>query len=171
METSAAPSWLTIYAAIVATGALLLNFKSWFESGVRLHATIIPDGMIIGAGETFDDEKDIIIVTVANRGRTSTMVTNLTLHRFDTFLQRVRSRPVENYVVANPQLKGYPPNIPTELEPGKRWTGVVRKRPDQIPDLGNGRYYVAVATTHKDRHVLKRIPRKKVKLAGLTTTV
>ena len=170
MESLTGLSWLTIYAAIVATGALLLNFKSWFEFGVRLHTTIIPDGMIIGAGETFD-EKDIIIVTVTNRGRTSTMVTNLTLHRFDTFLQRVRSRPVENYVVANPQLKGYPPNIPTELEPGKRWTGVVRKRPDQIPDLENGRYYVAVATTHKDRHVLKRIPRKKLKLAARTIIV
>jgi len=131
---------------------------------------MIPNGMTIGAGEALD-EKDIIIITVTNRGRTSTMVTNLTLHRFNTFLQRVRNRPVENYVVTNPQLKGYPPNIPTELEPGKRWTGVVRKRPDQIPDLENGCYYVAIATTHKDPHILKRIPRIKIKPAAPTTTV
>jgi hypothetical protein len=44
----AAPSLLTIYATVVSTAALLLNFKTWFESGVRLHATLIPDGVVIG---------------------------------------------------------------------------------------------------------------------------
>ena len=160
METGL--SLLTIYAAIVSTAALLLNFKSWFESGVRLHATLIPNGVVIGGDPSFD-EKDLIIVTVTNRGRASTMITNLTLHRFDTVLQRLRNRPAANYVVANPQLKGYPQNVPSELEPGKRWTGAVRKRPEEIPDLESGRFYVSVSTTHKNQHLLKRIPRAKSK--------
>lgn len=91
------------------------------------------------------------------------MITGLTLHRFDTVLQRLRNRPSANYVVANPQLKGYPQNVPSELEPGKRWTGAVRKRSGKIADLESGRFYVMVSTSHKDRHLLKRIPRAKSK--------
>jgi DNA ligase D-like protein (predicted polymerase) len=34
-----AEAWIEIYAAIVATSALLLNFRSWLESGPRLRAT------------------------------------------------------------------------------------------------------------------------------------
>jgi hypothetical protein len=29
-------TWIAIYAAIVGTGALLLDFKSWLDSGVKL---------------------------------------------------------------------------------------------------------------------------------------
>ena len=35
-------TWIAIYAAIVGTGALLLNFKTWFDSGVKLHLSLVP---------------------------------------------------------------------------------------------------------------------------------
>ena len=44
---------------------------------------------------------------------------------------RIRSRrirPTECYIIPNPQLMGYPPNIPSVLEPAKQWTGAIRKR-------------------------------------------
>jgi hypothetical protein len=34
-------SWIAIYAAIVATSALLLNFRSWLETLPRLHLDVI----------------------------------------------------------------------------------------------------------------------------------
>ena len=43
-----------------------------------------------------------------------------------------RVRPKASYAIANPQLKGYPPNIPSSLEPSRRWTGAIRQRPDVI---------------------------------------
>jgi hypothetical protein len=43
-------TWVAIYAAIVATSALLLNLRTWIESRPRLKINIIPDGVIFGGG-------------------------------------------------------------------------------------------------------------------------
>ena len=67
-------------------------------------------------------------------------------------------------MIANPQLKGYPPNIPADLEPNKKWTGIVRRRQDYIADLHTGNFYVAVHATHRDKPYYKRIPKLKPKL-------
>jgi hypothetical protein len=160
VDTIGPQTWVAIYAAIVATTAVLLNFKTWLDSGPRLKITVIPDGMTIGGGEQFD-ERDLIIVNVINRGNASAMITNLTVHQFDTCTQRIRNRPARSFVIANPQLKGYPPNIPADIEPSKRWTGAIRKRPDIVPEIHNGHYYVGISTTHQNRPLLKRIPKKR----------
>jgi hypothetical protein len=48
METTTPQSWVAIYAAIVSTSALLLNLKSWLDSGIKLKVSLIPDGVIMG---------------------------------------------------------------------------------------------------------------------------
>ena len=132
--------WVAIYAAIVGSCALLLNFKSWLDSAPKLIVHLIPEGQIIGGDPKFD-EKEIVIVNVTNRGATGTTVTNLTLHEFPSRYSKWRDRPIKSYVIANPQLKGYPPNIPADLEPNKKWTGIVRRRQDYIADLHTGNFY------------------------------
>src|SRR4051812_4794897 len=117
--------WISIYAAIVGTGALLLNFKNWLDSGAHLIVSIVPDGIVFG-GDPKHDEKDLVIVNVINRGQASTMITNLTIHKIPSWYRLWRFRPVKSYLIPNPQLLGYPPNIPFDLEPNKRWTGVIR---------------------------------------------
>jgi hypothetical protein len=154
--------WVSIYAAIVGTGALLLNFKNWLDSGARLFVTLIPDGMIIGGDPQFD-EKDLIIVNAINRGAATTMVTNLTLHEFPSPYHRWRFDPSSNYVVLNPQLKGYPPCVPSDLEPNKKWTGVIRNRPDVVTDIHSGKFYAAVHVSHRDKPYLVHIPKRKAK--------
>jgi hypothetical protein len=67
--------WISIYAAILATTALALNIKTWFDSGVKLKLFVIPDGVVMGGDPQFD-EKDLVILNVINRGRTPTMVSN-----------------------------------------------------------------------------------------------
>jgi hypothetical protein len=62
-------TWVAIYAAIVATAALALNIRTWFESRPRLKVTVTPNGMVISAGPQFD-ERDLIIATVTNLGKT-----------------------------------------------------------------------------------------------------
>jgi hypothetical protein len=65
--------WISIYAAILATSALALNGRTWFDAGVKLKLSVIPDGIVIG-GDPESDEKDLVFLTVINRGRTPTIV-------------------------------------------------------------------------------------------------
>lgn len=160
--------WVSIYAAIIGTSAFMLNLKNWFDSGVKLKMNLIPDGLIIGGSPEFD-EKDLIIVNVTNRGDAPTMITNLALLEMTTLWERWRLRPRKSYIVPNPQLKGYPPNIPFDLEPAKKWTGVVRKRTDVIPNLHTGTFYIGVYASHRDRPYLSVIPKAKDKLPRITS--
>jgi hypothetical protein len=155
-------TWVAIYAAIVGTGALLLNFKNWLDSGAKLFLTLMPGGMIIGGDPQFD-ERDLIIVNVINRGAATTMITNLTLHEFLSWYARWRFQPSSNCVVTNPQMKGYPPCIPSDLEPNKKWTGIIRNRSDFDFDLHSGNFYVAVHASHRDRPYIRRIPKLNAK--------
>ena len=119
--------------------------------------------MTIGGGPDVD-EKDIIILNVTNRGDGSTMVTNMVLLEMTSWWQRWRMRPTKSYVIPNPQLKGYPLNVPSDLEPSKRWTGVIRKRSDVIPDLHTGNFYAGNYCSHRNQPYLKRIPKTRTKL-------
>jgi hypothetical protein len=82
--------WVSIYAAIVGKGALLLNFKNWLDSGPRIKLSLIPDGIIAGGDPCFDD-KDIVIITAINRGTYPTTINSLQLHEMPTWLSRLRS--------------------------------------------------------------------------------
>lgn len=97
------------------------------------------------------------------------MITNLALLEMTTLWERWRLRPRKSYIVPNPQLKGYPPNIPFDLEPAKKWTGVVRKRTDVIPNLHTGTFYIGVYASHRDRPYLSVIPKAKDKLPRITS--
>src|SRR5712664_2221355 len=102
METTTPQSWVAIYAAIVSTSALLLNLKSWLDSGIKLKVSLIPDGVIMGGDPKFDD-KDIVIITVVNRGDAPTMITNLVLLEMPTRWAKFRKRATRAFVVPNPQ--------------------------------------------------------------------
>ena len=73
---------IAIYAAIVATSALLLNFRNSFESRPRLHLRLIADGLTIGGDPEFD-EKNLIILTVTNRGKEATTITNMVVFKMN----------------------------------------------------------------------------------------
>ena len=159
-------AWVAIYAAVVATSALLLNFKSWMDSGVKLRLSVVPDGMIIGGGPELD-EKDLVILHVSNRGDAPTTVISMVIFEVNSWYQLWRIRPAQSYVVMNPQYLGYPPNLPSELEPGKTWTGVIRRRADVIRDIRDGWHYTGIYTTTRDRPYLIRIPKTKPKLKSV----
>jgi hypothetical protein len=165
-----AETWVAIYAAIIGTSAFFLNFKQWFDSGVKLKLTLIPDGATIGAGPDFD-EQDLVMLTVTNRGDASTVITNMILFEMKYPWQRWRVRPIKSYVIANPQLKGYPPNVPSNLEPSKQWTGAIRKRGDMRLDLYDGHHYTGVYTSNRDRPYLIRIPKMVSKLPEGTQAI
>jgi hypothetical protein len=149
-------TWIAIYAAFVATGALFLNIRTWFESGPRLKVTVIPDGMVIGAGPQFD-ERDLIIATVTNLGKTPVLITCLLLWEMPTWWARLRSKPTRTFVVANPTFKGDQANVPFLLEQARVWHGVARRSDDKIPDLLNGNFFLGISTSHSRQPILRRI--------------
>jgi hypothetical protein len=151
---------IAAYAAIVSTGVLAVQIRRWLEAGPRLRVTLTPDGMIIGGGPDHD-EKDLIIVTVTNRGEAPTMITNLLVFEYVNRLQRMRRRPKRSMVITNPQLKGYPTNTPSVLEPGRFWTGAIRPRDDIVKDFRTGNFYVGVSSTHFNGPLLRRIPKRR----------
>ena len=130
------------------------------------------------------DETDLVILYVTNRGDAPTMVTNMVLFEIPSWwrllLFQVTSspwwrwkkvHPKANYAISNPQLKGYPPNVPSNLEPSERWTGAIRPRPDVVPDLHTGNFYTGIYASNRDRPYLVRIPKRRNKLPVGTTAL
>ncbi|MGB8276471.1 MAG: hypothetical protein WCF20_00820 [Methylovirgula sp.] len=150
---------ISIYAAIISTVAISIQVRNYFASGVRLHLSLIPNGVTIGAGPE-SDEDGLIILTVTNRGTAPTMITRMVVLEFTSSWQRLRLRPKQSAIIPNPQLKGYPPNTPSELAPAKNWTGVIRtKRPD-VPNFTTGNWYAGVYVSTRNQPYLKRIPKR-----------
>ena len=85
--------------------------------------------------------------------------------------QRWRVKPTKSYVITNPQLKGLPRNVPGDLEPSKRWTGVIRKRENIALTLHDGRHYTGIYASHRDRPYLIRIPKSTSKLPEGTKAI
>lgn len=159
--------WIAIYAAIVATGALFLELRRWFESGPKLHMRATPNMMIFGNGTV--EAKDLLRVTVTNRGDAPTTITNLCLLEYDSAWRRWRDKPTRSFVVPHPQLPGYPPIVPHVLKIGEQWTGLAHDRSDVTGDIQSGTMYAAVYTTDRESPYLAHIPKRKPdKLANAT---
>jgi len=154
-------NWVAIYAAIVGTAAFILNFRTWFEKRVRLNLSLMVDAVLIG-GDRRADEKDLMVVTVINRGGQTTTLTHLVALRFDSRWKRWRVRPSKSYIIPNPQVGGTG-TIPFELDPGKKWMGTARSRPD-VADIRDGKHYFGIYATHRDRLYLIHIPKPRSKL-------
>jgi hypothetical protein len=166
--TSPLESLATAYAAIVATAAFALEVRRWFAEGPKLTLRLVPDGVVTGdgAGEV---EKDLLIVYVLNRGTEPTTIENLLLLEYPNLWRRWRQKSTRSFIVPRPNLKNYPVNVPFELEPNRRWTGIVRKRQgpaDFQADLQSGNFYVGISASHTDRLITKRIPKPKPRPAA-----
>ena len=153
-----ANNWIAIYAAVIGTSAFALNVRAWFESKPRLHVSLIPDGVVGGGGPDVD-ETDLVIVNVTNRGRVPVYITNLVIFEFQSRYARWLRRPTLTGVVAQPNLKGRPLNIPCLLEPSRIWVGVARKHSDKIRNMHTGNVYVGVCTSHREKPIFRRIPK------------
>lgn len=153
--------WLIIavaaYAAIVATAALALEVRRWFESGPRLNLHIMPEAEINGLPGTKGDT--FLVATITNRGSAPTTITHFALCDYGTWLRRIISKPIWNGIVINPQPKGSPPIIPTMLQPGERWMGMVKY--DDEGELKSkieaGQLHVMIHASHADKPTSKRV--------------
>jgi hypothetical protein len=162
--TAPLESVATAYAAIVATAAFALEVRRWLKERPKLDITLMPDAVMVTSGGSDEEESDerderFLVVNVVNLGGTSTTIEGLSLVEFTTFGRRWFRRPNRSFIVPQPQPKGYPINVPSELKPNERWTGIISKRSTAV-DIETGIFYAQIAATHSKRTTLKRIPRK-----------
>jgi hypothetical protein len=70
-------------------------------------------------------------------------------------------RPGRTAIVPSPQLPGYPSNIPGELAPAKQWFGMAHDPALVYPDARDGKFYLGIYTTDRDRPYLIKVPANK----------
>ena len=88
--------WVAVYAAIVATGAVFLEVRRWFESGPRLYLMASTNMIFVGGGA--DRSIRYACISVSNRGSLPTTITNLCLLQYDNWWRKFRNKPIKSAV-------------------------------------------------------------------------
>jgi hypothetical protein len=120
------PDTIALYAAIVATGALALEVRRWFESGVHIKIDAAADMVLINVPD-LEPDGSWVVVTVTNVGTSPVTITTLGIRRYRTRLHWIFRKPTGHGVVVNPDLPGHVPSIPRLLNPGERWQGFMKQ--------------------------------------------
>jgi hypothetical protein len=151
--------WWTIsiaaYAAIVATGALALELRRWFESGPRLSIQVMPEMKTFNMPGT--EGNTYLFTNVANRGNAPTTITHFALCDYGSWFRRLRSKSIWTAVVPHPSPPGIPSNIPHTLQPGEIWCGMARHDSELKNRMAGGQLHVIVYASHADKPMYKRV--------------
>jgi hypothetical protein len=117
MEASDIAAW---WGAGLATIVLGWDIYKWFTSGARLFVKVQPNMQEVGDPR----ETKNILVEVVNRGDKLTTLTHLAFYSYkNRFYRLIRRRNPHVGIVPRPGG----PGLPFELEPGKRWAGLVEQ--------------------------------------------
>ena len=152
-------NWIAIYAAIVATGALALEIRRWFESGPRIKVRVQSNMAI--AGDDRLKDKRFVVVTVRNRGTVATTITSTGFIKYPNRLYRWLGAKGDHFVVPRPYLEGTPSTLPYVLEPGTQWLGFINKDGRHISDFEDGTVVICVFTSDRDKPQRVGIPKNK----------
>jgi 5-enolpyruvylshikimate-3-phosphate synthase len=83
MKTPVTIDWtlvIAIYAALVATTAVLWDIYKWKTAGSNLDAHVATNMKVTGGPSRYGDDT-LMILTISNRGDRATTITHLTMHR------------------------------------------------------------------------------------------
>lgn len=153
MDVESVGGWATVYAAVVATGALFLEVRRWFESGTRLHVTYMLNAITFPR----DGERNYIVITVANRGDTATTITHLGFQAYGTRWDRLCRKASASFIANNPSPEQ---PIPHFIEPGGRWMGMCIQNDEINRLLDSGLLWAEVYATHADNPTSVRLMRR-----------
>ncbi len=119
-----ASDWAAWWGAITATIVLGWDVYKWRQSKSNIRVSASPNMQTVNhATGRLESDKNIC-VEVVNNGDKLTTLTHLVVIHYANWLDRIRRKPSMQGVVTNP-LGG---RIPYELEPGKRWTGLIDQK-------------------------------------------
>ena len=159
MEASDIAAIATAYASVVATAALALEIRRWFETGPRLKLTVIPRSRLVG-GVT-EDKNVYLTARITNTGNLPTTILNFALLEYKSYLNKIWGRACNSAIVPNPASGGR--MLPYVLQPGTEWTGSTFYDVDLEQWVATGRLFVAIYHSHSSRPVLRRVTVSKEK--------
>jgi hypothetical protein len=154
---------------VVAACAFVLELRRWFDEGVKLSMSVMPEATIVGGG--VKDPKTYLAITVANRGTVATTITHMVLYNYPDRLSLFFSKlaPIlftrprflwrwfakhgpQTFVVKAAQ-------IPHVLEPGRTWQEMAVHTPEIEKMIADRRLFVGVIGSHDGKPFLRRVRR------------
>lgn len=142
------------WGAIVATLVLGWDVYKWRKSRASVRVSASPNMQTLNSLESrLEDDKNIF-VEVVNQGDRLITITHVVVKHYKNIWDRLRNKPSMQGLIPNPV--GQQP-IPYELEPGKRWTGLIDQRDIEAKSGNGGYFYCGVSHTASKKSVYVRV--------------
>ena len=140
---------IAVYAAIVATAALLLCLIQWYRSGARL------TGHAIGNMRLHPDptNRTYINLTVYNRGSRKTTVTGLAISAYRSWWATITRQRSELFAIQRPLHV----DLPLSIEAGHYFTAGIPQADDLIQRSRELRLYIELSYVDSDNPLRFRI--------------
>lgn len=150
--------WIATLALIVSSGALFLELRRWYESGAKIHITIMADAMQFPVDAPDDDDRPKLLVRATNRGDVPTTLTLMVVYSYRNWLYRRLGKPFRTAFV--PQTIGYwgSPGLPAQVGVNETWHGVATYTETLTEHRRKGRLYAGVIASHSNRPFLVKVP-------------
>ena len=156
-------TWLALYAALVATGVLIIQIRQWIENRPRVFLKVLPDRVL--SNNILGPDK-IILVTATNRGSEATTVKIIFVIWYKNWLDMFLKRKGEAGIIINTKIPNSKDGtLPYVLKPGSEWNGMIDQTQmiDKIYELetiiANKWAYVGIHCSHRDKPIRKRLKR------------
>lgn len=154
-ETDWLGSSIAIYAAVVATGALFLEIRRWFESGPRIRLSMIPEARTTAdIGLPDDEREDFVLLTVVNYGDSPITITNIVIYQYSGLYSYLRNNPEIAAIVPN----NPPQEVPYTLGLAQIFHGKIHRTIDFKRMVETGWLFVGICASHREKPYLKRMP-------------
>lgn len=151
-----ASDMVAIAALIIASAAFGLEVRRWFEAGVRLRLSIMPDVLRFPK----EDDKKRLCLTVINRGLAPTTISHFIAFGYKTPLHRLLKKGYLNALI-NQDADAEP--LPKHLAANTSWLGVMVYTA-QIEEIrAKGQLYVGIVAHHRNKMYLTKVPKPKKK--------
>ena len=145
---------IAAYAAVVATGALFLEIRRWFETGPRVRFNVMSEAIIIGGLD--EDENTYLAITVTNSGTSPTTLTHMLLKEYDNWWDKLRGRSSFSGLVPRAAPLGLR-ELPAKLDVGDVWHGQAIYNEELDRKAINGNLWVGIACSHSRREALRKV--------------
>ncbi|MDH5633279.1 MAG: hypothetical protein OEZ10_09860 [Gammaproteobacteria bacterium] len=151
MDISEIAAW---WGAVIATIVLVWDVIKWKKSRANVRVSASPNMQSVNKPEgRLEDEKHIF-VEVVNQSDRLTTITHLVTKHYSNIWKRLFNKPDMQGVVTEPI--GRQP-IPYELEPGKRWTGMISQADVEEKTEKGGYLFCGIHHTSSNKAVYVRV--------------
>ena len=144
---------VAIIALIVASAALALEIRRWFEDRARIKLSVMEDMIIVPD----DDGKAKLSLTATNIGVRPTTITHFVVYFYKSRTHRFINRIHQHAIVARQSFE----QLPVKLEQADRWTSYAFYTDEMAEYREKNSLSVGVIATHKKNAKLVKVNKKR----------